>query len=109
MALPFEMDAAEALSYVPDKEWVWIDVREKEEWDSGHLPQAQLISMSTITPSTFDAFPKSQKMILICRSGARSLRATLFLRERGYQQVYNFRGGLLAYNARMPQPIPLLH
>jgi rhodanese-related sulfurtransferase len=49
--------------------------------------------------SRLDEIPRDCPLVLICRSGARSLRAAQFLRQVGFEQVTNVQGGTEAWRA----------
>ncbi|MNP46223.1 Thiosulfate sulfurtransferase GlpE [compost metagenome] len=72
-----------------------IDVREDDEWESGHIPQAEHIALGTL-PARHSELDPNQLTIVVCRSGARSHRACEFLTELGYQ-VINMSGGMLEW------------
>jgi len=71
-----------------------IDVREQEEWDTGHIVGAKLIPLSALR-KRIDEIPKDQDVYLHCRSGQRSYNAVLALQNRGYTNVYNLSGGFI--------------
>jgi len=71
-----------------------IDVREKEEWDAGHIVGAKHIALSELR-KRLDEIPKDQDVYLHCRSGQRSYNAVLALQNRGYTNVYNLSGGFI--------------
>ena len=73
--------------------WI-IDVRTREEYQSGHVPGAKNIPLDEI--SGFSA-EKETPLYLYCRSGARSSRACSELKGKGYHSVVNM-GGILAYH-----------
>ncbi|MDC0710844.1 rhodanese-like domain-containing protein [Stigmatella sp. ncwal1] len=74
-----------------------IDVREPSEFDGplGHLPGAELIPLGSL-PTAAASWSPSEPLLLICRSGARSMQAARWLAERGFQQLYNLEGGMVA-------------
>ncbi|NGQ95990.1 rhodanese-like domain-containing protein [Brevibacillus sp. SYP-B805] len=72
-----------------------IDVREVEEWHAGHIPQAKLIPLGTL-PVRIDELDKETPIIMVCRSGARSHRATEYLTMLGFDAA-NMVGGMLAW------------
>jgi rhodanese-related sulfurtransferase len=76
-----------------------IDVRETDEYigELGHVNNAELIVLNTI-PEKIDSLPKNETIIFICRSGGRSAQATAFALSKGFKEVYNMRGGMLAWN-----------
>ena len=67
---------------------VLIDVREPDEWDAGHLADAQLVPLSKIaddrTTAEALALPNDKIIYCHCRSGGRVLGATKILAEKGY-------------------------
>ena len=69
-----------------------IDVREQDEWDAGHHPEAIHIPMGTI-PQKIDDFKTSDNYIIICRSGARSGRVSSFMKNEGFDSL-NLTGGM---------------
>lgn len=72
---------------------VWIDVRSKEEFDSGHLQNALHIPHEEIGGKIVQLVPnKSTKINLYCRSGRRAEIAKKTLTDLGYQNVVN-QGG----------------
>jgi rhodanese-related sulfurtransferase len=73
-----------------------IDVREDDEWESGHIPQARHIVLGTI-PVRHNELDPDQISIIVCRSGGRSARACEYLSQLGYQ-VINMSGGMLEWD-----------
>ena len=73
-----------------------IDVREKEEWEIDHIPQAKLIPLQTI-PAHADALPKDTEIIIHCKAGMRSARACEYLMSLGFENVTNATGGMDAF------------
>lgn len=84
-----------------------IDVRESDEWDIGNLGQygAKLIPMSEISERA-DEIPRDRDTVLMCRSGARSGRVLEALRERGYDRLFNLKGGIRAWSDEIDPSIP---
>ncbi|MEK5324342.1 rhodanese-like domain-containing protein [Aeribacillus sp. FSL M8-0254] len=72
-----------------------IDVREVEEVAAGKLPGAVNIPLGLLE-FRMNELEKDQEYIIVCRSGARSARATQFLESYGYN-VTNMTGGMLAW------------
>ena len=73
-----------------------LDVREQIEWDAGHIPGAAFIPQGQLPDRIEAEFPdKDQPIVLYCRSGARSGRATQLLQRLGYTDVVNMAGGTL--------------
>ncbi|NLK46584.1 MAG: rhodanese-like domain-containing protein [Treponema sp.] len=79
-----------------------VDVRRPEEYGSGHIPGAVILTMEKINEETAQAvLPDKNQMILIyCRSGNRSKIAAQMLVELGYQNVYEI-GGIFDYSGEI--------
>lgn len=72
-----------------------IDVREDDEVEQGMIPNAQHIKLGDV-PERLDELDAETHYYIICRSGARSLRAAQYLEAKGYQAT-NVDGGMLAW------------
>ncbi len=74
---------------VAEQKAVLVDVREKEEWDDGHLRDARLLPLSTLeqgvpTADPGRVLPKDKVIYLHCAAGGRCLQAAAILRKQGY-------------------------
>ena len=71
-----------------------LDVREQEEYDSGHIPGAVLLPVGTIDEdSAAQVIPdKDATLLVYCRSGNRSKTASAALAALGYTNIYEFGG-----------------
>lgn len=73
-----------------------IDVREQDEWDEGHLPQAKLFPVGTIGDHADEiaqlAGGKDKPVVLYCRSGGRASKARQVLEAAGFSRVVNGGG-----------------
>uniref|UniRef100_A0A7C2WID6 Rhodanese-like domain-containing protein n=1 Tax=Thermorudis sp. TaxID=1969470 RepID=A0A7C2WID6_9BACT len=81
-----------------------VDVREPEEWRAGHIPGAVHVPLGELG-SRLHELDAERELILVCRSGNRSARATVLLQQAGFRQVYNLSGGLIAWTR---QRLPLV-
>jgi rhodanese-related sulfurtransferase len=81
-----------------------IDVRQPEELSGplGSLPGVKNIPLPELE-KRYAEIPKDRPVILICRSGHRSLQALKFLQSRGYTQVKDVEGGMNAVRALEPR------
>jgi rhodanese-related sulfurtransferase len=78
-----------------------LDVRQPEEYRSGHINGAKLIPLGDLSRH-MNELPKDREIICVCRSGNRSLAATRQLSAAGYN-VTNLNGGMMAWaRARLP-------
>ncbi len=78
----------------PDRPFL-LDVREPSEYAVAHVPGAVLIPLGQLEAHV-EAVPADREVAVICRSGARSGRATQLLRARG-RHARNVAGGMLAW------------
>jgi rhodanese-related sulfurtransferase len=72
-----------------------VDVREPNEYESGHVPGAILVRLSSV-PDSLDQFDADATTYVICKTGARSYRACEFLVDQGLDAV-NVEGGTMAW------------
>jgi SulP family sulfate permease len=73
-----------------------IDVRAPREFRRAHVPDAQSLPLPALLEQ-IDQVPHGESVVLVCRGGRRSTRATALLREHGYDQVRVLQGGMLAW------------
>ncbi|HEY1278536.1 MAG TPA: rhodanese-like domain-containing protein [Acidimicrobiales bacterium] len=72
-----------------------LDVRQPDEYEAGHVPGAVLIPLAEV-PDRMRELPAATEMLVICRSGVRSLAAAEFLEQQQIPAV-NVAGGTLAW------------
>jgi molybdopterin/thiamine biosynthesis adenylyltransferase/rhodanese-related sulfurtransferase len=73
---------------------VWVDVREADEWQEGHLPGAIHVSRGNLESRIEAAVTdRSRPVVLYCAAGNRSAFAAKALGELGYENVYSLAGG----------------
>lgn len=85
--------AEEAYKMMSEEEVTVVDVRRKDEYDSGHIKNAVLIPNESISDTEPEELPDKDAIILIyCRSGNRSRDAAGKLADMGYSSIYEFGG-----------------
>lgn len=77
---------------------VLLDVREANEWEAGHAPEARWVPLGSLEARRFE-LPMNKRIVVICRSGARSKQATDALLEWGFEAA-NFEGGMQSWAER---------
>lgn len=84
----------EAKEMMDTQNVIILDVREQDEYDSGHIPGAVLLPVGTIDEeSAAEVIPEKDSTVLVyCRSGNRSKTASSALAELGYTSIYKFDG-----------------
>lgn len=84
---------------------VLIDVREVHEHQICCLPTATLIPLGTL-PHRLGELDRTREIIVHCKSGMRSAKACGILREAGFQNVWNLKGGILAWSDQVDPSVP---
>ena len=85
---------------VKDIDAVFIDVREQDEWDAGHIEGAVFAPLSEMLEGRYPEFPKDKTLVVYCRSGQRSQSAISILHAKGYQDCINMSDGYLGWTAQ---------
>jgi molybdopterin/thiamine biosynthesis adenylyltransferase/rhodanese-related sulfurtransferase len=90
-----EVDATRARELFDGPERpLFVDVRESDEWDEGHLPGAVHLTRSHLESRIEGAAPdRTQAIVVYCAGGSRSAFATKSLQELGYENVVSLAGG----------------
>lgn len=83
-----------------------IDVREKQEYEAGNLngvpiPLGELMDH-------LDQIPNEGNVIVHCKSGGRSSKAIQQLQSKGYQNLKNLEGGMLAWRDRIDSELVVI-
>jgi rhodanese-related sulfurtransferase len=94
-----EVPVEEALErYQADDPPLFLDVRESQEWDGGHIPGATYISRGVLETKVTNVLPdRSQPILIYCAGGVRSAFAAKTLQELGYTDVTSMIGGFGAW------------
>ncbi len=79
-----------------------IDVRQPEEWLTGHIPEAELVPLDGIYlfGRAIGEYARDRDLILVCEQGHRSFSAAEIALVAGHTRVYNLVGGMSAWRAR---------
>lgn len=84
------IDYQEALELIDEKQALIVDVRTLDEYNTGHIENAILIPLDTITDEPLEQIPDlATPIIVYCRSGNRSNQALGLLGDIGYSEVYD--------------------
>ena len=86
-------------------QYLLVDVRQPEEYETGHIPGSVLIPLGELEARQAE-LDRSKKIITYCRSGHRSMAAAIALCELGFKGVHHLEGGILAWNFETVTGIP---
>ncbi len=98
------VDPQSATTMINHQDAVVVDVRPTADYAKGHIINSINIPMNGFSKQIASLEKhKSQPVIISCRSGAQSSQASKQLRKNGFTDVYNLRGGILAWqSANLP-------
>jgi len=82
------------------EEFILLDVRQPEEYRSGHLPGAVFMPLPDLIDKVGELDP-TKPLLVYCRSGNRSRAAAAFLLSEGFSKVYSMDGGIMAWNGHV--------
>jgi rhodanese-related sulfurtransferase len=82
-----------------------VDVRDPHEYAYCRIEGAQLKPLGQIRAWAKELDPGAE-IILLCHSGYRSAQATLYLRNLGFKNVHNLRGGIDAWSVDVDPSVP---
>lgn len=79
---------------------VLLDVRTREEYAQGHIPESRNLPLQEINSAPSVISDLSSPLFVYCYSGARSAQAATYLNHMGYTSVQNL-GGITAYTGEV--------
>ena len=81
-----------------------LDVREPHEYEVANIG-APLIPLGEL-PQRYEELDREQPLAVHCKTGGRSAKAVKLLQERGFENVYNVEGGILAWSEEIDPSLP---
>jgi rhodanese-related sulfurtransferase len=82
-----------------DSDFQLIDVREVDEYEEVHMPNALNIPMSEIQ-YRLDEIAEDKPVVLVCRTANRSAMVADMMSANGYDEVYNLLEGIVGWMRR---------
>ena len=87
-----------------NKDFQLIDVREKNEWDlvniaGNHVPMGEIMNFT-------DSIATDKEVVVLCRTGKRSAAVISALQRRGFENLYNLKGGIKAWAKEIDTSLP---
>ena len=93
-----DLTPAEVARGLSEGRMVLVDVREPNETAIERFPGAVIVPLSSFDPAAIPA-PQGHEVVFACRSGRRSVTASLAAQERGFAYGSHLAGGILAWKA----------
>ena len=95
-----EISPEDAASKMQNAEAVIIDVREREDYEAEHIPNALHLTRGTLELDIEEKVPDPNAVVIVhCGGGSRSALAAESLQKMGYKNVRSMQGGLKAWKA----------
>ena len=105
-AIEIDVHAVRALQAKAES-FLLLDCREPDEHAITRIAGAVLIPMRTIPERMAELEPhRSGRIVVHCHHGVRSMRVTMFLRERGFANVQSMAGGIEAWSVEIDPDTP---
>jgi molybdopterin/thiamine biosynthesis adenylyltransferase len=103
-----EIDLARAHELLDDPDVSIVDVRERDEWEEGHIPGAVHVPRGFLESRIEQAVPdRDRPVLLYCAAGNRSAFAAKTLEELGYDHVLSLAGGFTDWKRNgLPFEVP---
>jgi len=84
-----------------------LDVREPDEWEAAHIEGARLVPLGQLEARLAELSDwRERRVVVHCRSGARSARAVRLLQRHGFRDVWNMAGGIQAWSLTVDPRVP---
>jgi rhodanese-related sulfurtransferase len=87
------------------EKFVFVDVREKWEYDTTHIEGSVLIPLREI-PANLARLEAADEIVLFCHHGMRSLDAAAWLRSQGVKSARSMAGGIDRWSAEIDPNVP---
>ncbi|MBS1877041.1 MAG: molybdopterin-synthase adenylyltransferase MoeB [Acidobacteria bacterium] len=87
------------------EKFVLLDVREPHEYQICHITNAKLIPLGEVS-KRLKELDLNDQIVVHCKGGVRSLKAQAILKEAGFQNVLNMKGGILAWSDKVDPSTP---
>jgi adenylyltransferase/sulfurtransferase len=87
------------------EEFLFVDVREKWEFETSWIEGAVLVPMREI-PSNLAKFEEADNIVLFCHHGIRSLDAAAWLRSQDVAGAKSMAGGIDRWSAEIDPNVP---
>lgn len=91
-----QISTADLKKKVRDRNYQFVDVRTPMEFKGRHIKGFKNIPLHELKRRQ-EELTKDKAVILICQSGARSMRAARILKRKGFTKIMNVQGGMSSW------------
>lgn len=96
------LDSAQYEQVTSENKVTVIDVRTPQEYQDGHIKNAQNINVQSADfKAKMENFDKDKPIYIYCRSGARSAKAGKILEDMGFKEIYDLKDGILSWKGKI--------
>lgn len=85
--------------------FILLDVREPHEYQIARIPTSTLIPLGEL-PKRVHELSSAEEIVAHCKSGMRSAKAIDFLKQAGFRNIRNMKGGILAWSDKVDPKVP---
>ncbi len=98
-----DIDVKEAQQMIQDnlnnQDFVILDTRTPREYENGHLENSVFLNYSSPTyKQEIEKLDRTKKYLIYCHSGGRSKTTLNMMKEMGFSEAYNMKGGIVAWS-----------
>jgi rhodanese-related sulfurtransferase len=95
--LNYEISPAEAAALLGEGKATLIDVREPWEFATARIEGSVEMPMGDVPGRAHQELDPDERLVVVCHHGMRSMSATVWLRDQGFEQAQSLRGGIDAW------------
>jgi rhodanese-related sulfurtransferase len=88
----------QAVSLITEGKFDVVDVREPNEWSTGHIANARLVPLGELKSRPRDVLPRDG-VLFVCARGARSMTAAKIAESLGLNELYSLDGGTYGWTS----------
>ncbi len=99
--LNYEISPAEAAKLLREKVARLVDVREPWEFATAQINGSLLMPMGEVATRAQMELDIDERLVVVCHHGVRSMNATIWLRQQGFEKAQSLRGGIDAWSVEV--------
>lgn len=93
-----DLSPQDAVVLINKQDALVLDVRDESEFKSGHIVNARNIPVALLETQLNELESSRERpLLIVCKTGQRSARASSLLKKQGFTNVFKLGGGMLAW------------